>query len=390
MTIMIKQLKDILFKPVSLLLFLLPLVAAALFGIFLEKQQQELVIPIAIVDQDQTPSSKKIVKQMEAQPRIVVHEVLADQANTLLLQNKIDSIFVIKEQFQQRLMDEKREAVIELWTSPSSVASGIVREVMASEVTKMTSAIKAANRVVKIYQYKHKQDEPVRQVWNEAYDYTNNQWKPKPLMTIDYTEGESKESGAHYEEENPAFAPYLGIWSFFIMLSCLVTSDWVVKERSTVFSRMKTTYKGLSTYLLQMGAAYSVFHALQAACSFWVLSSFHFIEKSTLLLMGMILYACFSLAVSMWTASRIRHIGSYYVTGFLMVFIIGICGGSFFSISELSPSFHMLSLWFPQQLLWQTADSAHAVYSEIEKTALFMTLGNVLLWGWTIWRLKRI
>jgi ABC-2 type transport system permease protein len=386
MAILIENLKQIIFRPVSLILFLLPIAGAVGFGSFLEKEQSELVIPVAIVDKDQSNFSEHLIKQLKEQPRILFQEVSASQADTLLSRNEVDSVFVIKKHFQTRLLDEKRDETIELWTSPSSVASGVVREVAAGEITKMTSAIKAANRVVNIYKRTDQDGVPLKTIWNEAFKYTNSQWEPKPLMTIDYIQEGNLKHTKRSSNKIALYAPYLGVWSFFIMMSCFVTADWVVRERSKVFARIVSTSRGLSSYLMQTAGAHIIFHIVQAICSFWVLSKMDFVQSNFLLLIGMVLFIFFSTGLAMFTASRMRNNGTYYVMSMLIVFIIAVCGGSFFSMADLSASLETISHWLPQKILWNTAYSAE--FYDFLNPALFMAAGALILWRLTIWGMK--
>ncbi|MCQ6277093.1 ABC transporter permease [Bacillus sp. V3B] len=380
MRIMIGKLKRMI-APGFFLLFMIPLAASILLGSFLEKQQTEWVIPIGFVDEDQSVFSKKVIEQMKKQEMLVINEVSSEDASTLLERNEVDSVFVIKPRFQEHLLKEEREAMVELWTSPTSVASGIVQEVVASEVTKMTSAIKASNRVMQLYERKQMDG---HLIWQEAYDYTLGQWEPEPLMTIHYVqENGSQEVGNDMETEKGAlFVPYLGIWSFFTMISCFMMSDWVVKERSVVFSRIMTTYKGLSSYLFQTACAFLLVHSGQALLSFWILSHFGWMERELSLFVGMILFLVFSISLSVWLASFIRHLGSYYVASILVAFILAISGGSFFPITELSPALATLSEWLPQQLLRVMN------MSEMWRIGLTMMGGSFLFWKWTVWRLR--
>ena len=71
-------------------------------------------------------------------------------------------------------------------------------------------------------------------------------------MTIHYVDGKNQQVQemitVDETEESSLFVPYIGIWGFFTMISCFITSVWVVRERPIVFSRIMTTYKGLSSY----------------------------------------------------------------------------------------------------------------------------------------------
>lgn len=362
-----------------LLVLLIPLAATMLLSSFFEKQQKELVIPIGVVDLDQSDFSKEIIKGMNNQEMLVIYEGSSEEGSELLERNEVDSVFVIQPGFQEQLLKEEREGTIELWISPNSVLSGVIQEVVASEVTKITSAIKAANNVQQLYKRYHVINEFD---WQDAFDFTLKQWEPEPPMTINYAEGKNQFEHQDETEENPLFVPYLGIWSFFTMSSCFIASVWVVKERPILFSRIRTTYKGLSAYIGQTTGAFLLFYSGQAVLSFLILSHFEWIERESTLLVGMITFVIFSLSLSIWLAVFFQHLGAYYIAGLLITFILTLLGGGFFPIAEFSSSLEVLSSWLPYQLL------------EEKSTAegwklLFITLGSSLLfWGWSVWRLR--
>ena len=379
MQIMLGRCKRLL-QPNFLLILFIPLAAAILIGGFLEKQQKELAIPIGVVDLDESDFSKEIIKGMKKQEMIMVYETSSEEGNELLEQNEVDSVFVIKNGFQEQLLKEDREETIELWISPNSVLSGVLQEVVASEVTKITSAIKASNKVQQLYKRNHINSEFD---WQDAYEYTLKQWEPEPLMTIKYTEDDRHPLGHEVDRtEDAIFVPYLGIWSFFTMSSCFIASAWIAKERPILFSRIRTTYKGLNSYLRQTAGAFLLFYCGQALLSFFILSKFEWIERESNLLIGMVAFVIISLSISIWVATFFFFFLAYYITGLLVTFILTIMGGGFFPVSEFSPSLEVLSNWLPYELLEeQEAGGGWKM--------LVITLGSSLLfWGWSVWRLR--
>jgi ABC-2 type transport system permease protein len=379
MGILLDKIKKCL-KPVFLLLLMIPLGASFLLGSFFEKQQETMAIPVAIVDEDQSEFSEAILAGMKTQEMLTVLEGSMEEGSRWLERNEVDSLFILKAGFQERLLQEKGEESIALLTSPTSVASGIVQEVVASEVIKITSGIKAANRVQRLYD-RHGVEAP--HAWQNAYDFTLGQWEPVPLMTIDYVEG-SLENDRMLEKGMPTSTtiPYLGIWGFFTMMVCFITSDWVVKERSILFSRMKTTYKGLSSYLCQTVGAFLLFQIGQTLISFWILTHFEKMEREAIGLVGMLVFILFSLSASVWLASYISHLGSYYIAGIVVAFLLALGGGSFIGMAELSPTLEEVSRVLPYRLLGNGDDR--------EKwKVLFLTLGvSGVFWRWSIWRLN--
>ncbi|MCG3056656.1 hypothetical protein KZ287_31305, partial [Escherichia coli] len=84
--------------------------------------------------------------------------------------------------FMDNIKKEDYEETIELVKMPASVATSVVEEVIASEVTRLSSNSKAAIQVERLYE-RYRWEKP-ETLWEDAYRYTDEQWKPEPLMTI--------------------------------------------------------------------------------------------------------------------------------------------------------------------------------------------------------------
>lgn len=358
MSIFLFKLFKIIRNPKSVfLLIFFPIIGSLTFGYFFEKGQREIVIPIALVDKDKTEFSTLVTSRLSAQQEIQLHKISASTAERMLARKEVDSVYIITEGFQENLLKENRENNIEVWVTPSSFAEGIVREVIASEVTRITSNIKAANRVVKLFERMDIPTHSVDNLWSEAYIFTDEQWSPKPLMTVDYeqwgVEGDRKNtfSGSNY-------TPFIRLWTFFVMLSCFLTSDWIIYEKQKVFTRMSSTYRGVYSYLLQCSGAYLVFHIFQIIISSTIFQKLGFVNMNLDELGTMIFFVVFCLSVSIGVASFIPSLGSYYIISFLTVMIIGILGGSFFPTQDLSSVLASITSYLPQSLLFREGNKS--------------------------------
>ncbi|MEK1831949.1 ABC transporter permease [Priestia megaterium] len=127
--------------------FLLPLIGTIISSSFLAKVQSDSKIPVALVDQDHSKMSKQVINRLQKTTEIQFISLNEEQARKQLAKNKIDSIFMFSNGFQQEVEAGNYQGVIDLLTLPSSVATEAVREVVASEVTRLTTNVKAANEV---------------------------------------------------------------------------------------------------------------------------------------------------------------------------------------------------------------------------------------------------
>ncbi|MEW4265789.1 ABC transporter permease [Priestia megaterium] len=341
-----EKIKQLLKRPMLIvMIFFLPLIGTIISSSFLEKVQTDSKIPVALVDQDHSNMSKQVVNRLQKTTEIQFLSLNEEQARKQLAKNKIDSIFLFPNGFQQEVEAGNYQGVIDLLTLPSSVATEAVREVVASEVTRLTTNVKAANEVRFLYKVYHIQAGP--DLWKEAYHYTDSQWKPKPLMTIDY---EVQGTKKHTKQGSVQMTGYVPLWGFFTLLICCITSDWMIKERSHLFKRMKTMQKGLYGYIRSVSAAYAVLYVLQACISFALFKWLYGVESYGVLLY-MCIYVVVCVALSTWFASESQRVGSYYMISVVMVTGLSIIGGSFFPVGELSATIERISQWLPQHLL---------------------------------------
>lgn len=351
MDIFIYKLKLLILNPLSLFLLILFPIAGTLFlGQFFEKGQKEIAIPIALVDEDKSDFSKLIIERLKNQERIQLHQVPADIAERMLARKEVDSVYILKEGFQEKLLQEEREKSIEVWVTPSSFAEGIVREMIASEVTRITSNIKSAERVVTLFKRLNFTTHSFERLWQQAYIYTDNQWVPVPLMTIHY-EQMSAEGYRSNSKEGTSYSPFISLWTFFAMLSCFLASDWIVREKQTVFSRIQSTYRGVGSYLFQCSGALLILHISQTIISYIIFKNFELQKMNVETLGMMIFFVVFCLSLSIGVASYTSTLNTYYIMSFLLVFVIGILGGSFFPIQDISNVFAATTSYLPQSLL---------------------------------------
>ncbi|MFL0472975.1 ABC transporter permease [Priestia sp. 179-F W1.4 NHS] len=341
-----EKIKQLLKRPMLIvMIFFLPLIGTVISSSFLAKVQSDSKIPVALVDQDHSNMSKQVLDRLRKTTEIQFLSMNEEQARKQLEKNKIDSIFVFPNGFQQEVAAGNYQGVIDLLTLPSSVATEAVREVVASEVTRLTTNVKAANEVRFLYKVYHIHAGP--DLWKEAYHYTDNQWKPKPLMTIDY---EAQGTKKYKKQGSVQMTGYVPLWGFFTLLLCCITSDWMIKERSHLFKRMKTMQKGLYGYIRSVSAAYAVLYVLQALISFALFEWLYGAESYGVLLY-MCIYVIVCVAFSTWLASESQRVGSYYMISVVTVTGLSIIGGSFFPVGELSATIERISQWLPQHLL---------------------------------------
>ncbi|MFK2825179.1 ABC transporter permease [Bacillus sp. B190/17] len=377
-------------KPLTWIFLFIPLTASLCFGMFLSKQQAALTIPVAVVDEDRTNLSKSVIKELKKQPELTVESVTALSAKKQLLQGEVDSVIIMKEHFQTRLLKGEHDQLIELWTSPLSAAAGIVREITASEVIKQASAVKAANKVVSLYEQKNGSHVESGAIWKQAFNYTMAQWQPAPLMTVHYETWTSENQVQKKERSSVLFSSYLGLWSFFTLLSCFVLTDWAVKERLTVFPRIRASSMGLPAYLYQCSAASLTIQLFQAGLSVLAFHHLNIITGRVVIFVVMAVFILFCTATALLFALYHHHLGSFYLSVLSGTLLFALIGGSFFPASEWFVDIERISSLFPQAALTAAGNGHQWGSPPIWRNTVVMAAAAFFIWIWTIWKAGKL
>ncbi|WEG16752.1 ABC transporter permease [Alkalihalophilus pseudofirmus] len=340
-------LSRLFYKPaVLLLLFLVPIGGMLLFGTLLEKGQQEIAIPIAVVDEDNEVFSRLVVTHLSSQDRISVITTTREDAREMLLRHEVDSVYVIKENFEAALKQGNRQEMIEVWTSPQSLTTGIINEVIASMAVRLSSSVNAADRVLVLSALLELPlDAEENVVWQRTFEYSESQWDPEPLLTIEYKDVSSDDAVSDVQRQ--WLNPYLGMWTFFTLLIGVVLSDWVLREKQVIFPRIRSTSAGLRNYLFVQFIVYVSFFILQCLASYFILLSLHKAAPSLSLFFSMMLFVCVSMALSFMLAAWSKNLVSYYTLGMMVVVGLSLLGGSFIPVHELAEVLRAVSTYLP-------------------------------------------
>lgn len=370
-----------LFKKTLVLatVIIVPGLFAYLLGSFFQETKEQGTIPVAIVDLDRSEYSKLVVDRMKKQDRIEIIELTQGAARRLLERGEVDCVFIIKATFFKQLLTEKREETVELWTSPLTMAAAVVQEIMASEITRITSNIKAANRVTDYFTIKRNLTaNQAKELWSSAYDYTDKQWIPEPLMTIDYKD--LSLIMKNEAETTSKFNIYIGMWMAFTMLTTFVLTEPLLKERQSIFIRIKSTYHNLRAYLLQSGLAYFLLLFVQTMGSLFFLKSYFSMDLSKVYV-DLLVFLFFCLSIGIGLALHVNSLGLYYSAGLFLTLVINIMGGSFFPLEGFPMLFTRIGEILPQYGLMHGISNSWYI--------LLILFLSSIIWIISIWKLER-
>ncbi len=340
------MLGDRLFFTVMIIIPLLITIAAG-YALRYEKNN---TIPVALVDEDRSDYSETLVREIGKKEGLSVAEVSRSTALSLLEDNKIEQVFIIREGFGQSVKNGEASGLIDLLSSPSSYSANFTSEVIAGEAIRMITGNMAANWVEEQYRKLGRDfDEALKQ---EVIRYNEDLWQPKPLMTIEYKELQGQEVKTADTIAMPAAtATSAGLITAFIMFYILFSSGWLVEERTNgTLKRLAAGPRAL--YLSFTGNVLSLLIA--GGIQILLFSLVDRLAFNVELFPGPLSYLVFFayllsvIAISMFLSSILKTQAQLQAGAPVLALLTGFAGGCFWNFVEMPDRVRQLSLYTPQ------------------------------------------
>ncbi|MBP1947735.1 ABC transporter permease [Virgibacillus litoralis] len=237
----------------SLIFWLLfPIIATIGIITATEVLQEDTKVPVGVVLEEETEESKELVEEIKTTPFVRIREIPEDDALHQLRKHELDSVFVIHEGFEEKILENNRSQLITSYQSDLSFAYSPVKEIILSYVQQETGKSKAAFTVKELEQ---QYETNTGWTFEEIVIKSNQIEQDENLLNTAFSFSGSPVKGS---KNTPLFSIW-GLWAICSMLSTLLLFDWVIKERqSNTRVRFAFTRWTLKSYLLQNLILYSV------------------------------------------------------------------------------------------------------------------------------------
>ncbi|MGI6776521.1 MAG: ABC transporter permease [Acetivibrionales bacterium] len=329
-------------------MIVLPLILAAVVGYALRIEKLN-TIPVAVVDEDNSSYSQLLLKRLSEKDRLEVIATNRPDALKMLEKNRLEQVFIIKEGFEERIIEGNSSRIIDFLKAPSSYTSEYVGEVFAGEVIRLVTNNSAANWVMDKYM---ELDIPVDgKLREEVAGFADSQWEPEPLMTVDYIETGSMEEMDGNVGFMSVSASTTGIMVFFIMLYILFSSGWLVEERINGTLRRLAAGSDALFYSFCGSVAAMVVSALLQVALFCLITRLVFgvpLFAHGLSYLLIIVYILSVVSICMFLSSILRTPAQLQACAPAFTLLTGFLGGCFWNIGQLPGKLKLLSRLTPQ------------------------------------------
>ena len=200
-----------------------PFIGTYLFVLLQQTLVGELTVPVGIVLEDSSERANQLVEQLRESEYLELHILSQSDALNQLEQHQLDSVFIIKEDYEKHLMEGKKR-LIEGYASNQSYAYFAIEELVTSLVQEQATRAKLVNEVNTLLQDSNRMDlfEP-DVIWEKSVVRQHE----KDLIDFKI---QSFEHGEVQDNKTPLLSP-VAIWSSLTLLSTWFLFDWVMKER---------------------------------------------------------------------------------------------------------------------------------------------------------------
>jgi len=339
----------------------LPLLLSLLIFNMLNKLGDESKVPIGLVVEDNSSLSDDLVQRIMETDYLQVNLLDLPEATDLLEKHELDSVFVIKEGYEEDILSNRRNHILEAYSSNRSFAYFAVIETITSYVQEEATRTKAAVNIKNLYEKYGSSEE-----WNreEIVDTSKEKSASNQLITTSFSFQWTPTETAN---QGTSLLSIWGIWAFFQVIATLFIFDWIVKANSKLI-RVRWTFTkiSLNNYICWSLLLYTFLIYLMDIITIFVLYKLNLAAPSAQLFLALFAFRVTIHILAVLLAKNFTNIFSYYISAIALSLILTICGGAFIPIDSIMRRWPWLETFSP-------------IYSLIHRDIPYGFLGFIII-----------
>jgi ABC-2 type transport system permease protein len=321
-----------------------PIIATFMVVMITNAVQEDTKVPVGIVLKENTPLVEELYDSIRTNPFIRVYELSEAEAIDQLNKHELDSVFVIRNGYEDKIYRGSRNRLLTGYESDLSFAYMPIKEVILSYVQQDAARAKATFVVDELsmkYADRH------LWTWDQIIDKSKEIQVDQQLLdtSFSFLHKDTEDKGNEFTLIKP-----WNIWALFTLLGTLLLFDWIIKERrSSIMPRFSFLQFSLKSYLLRNLFLYTIlllFFDIIAIFSF----SYFLDEPITWSIYGVIFFyrTLINMAAFLW-ALVMKNLFVFYGSSFLVTLIIAIGSGALLPIDGLIKRYPWIEWFNPLQ-----------------------------------------
>lgn len=348
---------------------LLPIIATLLVMQSVGAWQEETKVPIALVVEEKSEMAARLVEDIASTDLLQIHFLQLDDALHKLEQHELDSVFVIREGYEDNILANRRNQLIEAYSSNRSFAYRAVVETITSFAQQDASRTKAAFVIKQLFK-----DYGMDNDWSYSEIIANSQKRQQSEALLQssfsfYTQEDVVES-----QSGPLLTVW-GVWTLFAILTTFFLFDWVIQDnRPTMRPRWHFTRLSFKQYAF---GSFWIYTGLLTVLDVVTVFLFTNLYQETVTITGMISLFTFRLTINLiafLTATVFNQPFMYYVSGMAISLILVVIGGAFVPLEGVARK-------------WPWVEAFSPVTPLLAGKIPFIWLSSLLIWL-SVWMWK--
>ncbi len=307
-----------------------------------------ILIPIAIVDNDQTQLSRYIVQAVQSSSLLAVHGVTEDEGFDMLENQTAESLFIIVQGAEEKIDAGDRQGIMDVYSLEGNYFSAMLSDIVAGEFLD-----EIAIRIASSYYYQAMEKEENVLLDEQIYNalYLHGQTLKQRQRTNYYLdiafegEGERREL-SWYNQQLLLEKITTGIMYIFVAFFMLYAGMSILHDReSFIYFRFRMTGMKifdmmLSEYCTMLISGLLAILPLSIISILYGSKVMHTLGVNVLYIIGT--------SSMLYLFLHLVHGTLYYLlTGSTLILTMGILSGSFFSIDTLGKQATYVARIFP-------------------------------------------
>ena len=317
--------------------FLLPILATVCMIQITNVVQEDSKIPIGMVVKEDSELANSLLETMKSSPLLRVYELSESEARSQIESHELDSAFIIEDGYEAKILRGSRNRLLTSYQSNLSFAYTPIREMLISYVQQDTGKVKAAHTITDLQE----RLQPEAMVsFDEIIAKTNEIQAQENLLATTFSFYNDEGVGM---KNDISILNTWGLWAIFSILSTLLLTDWLIKERRPGlmprFAFMRFTFKNYAIQNLGFYViAFLLFDALSIVVFKQLLS-----ESIDFNLIGAIISFRILISTSAFLLALLfKNSYFYYSVSFILVLFLIILSGAILPIDGLTKRFPWL------------------------------------------------
>ncbi|WP_252502517.1 ABC transporter permease [Sporosarcina sp. Marseille-Q4943] len=310
--------------------------------------QEESKVPIALIVEDTSVLALQLAQEIEKNEMLSVRYMELDDALHKLKQHELDSVFVIREGYGESVLANRRNGLIEAYSSNRSFAYPAISETIMSLAQQDVSRTKAAMVIRQLFIEYGMEDK-----WNyeEIIQRSEEKQRNESLLKTSFSYGKQSES----DEKPLELLNGRGIWAFFTIIAAFFLFDWMIKEsRPSMQVRWLYTSTSFKNHAVRMLGLYSLLTFLSDGLTLFV---FHFVLQDPVTFSFILPMLAFRMTLNLFAflfAIVYRQLFMYYMTGIAAALLLTVTGGAVVPLDALSKRAQWVEIISPVRSLMTT------------------------------------